>query len=299
MKTWVDLAEAFLQQYRYNEELAPDQTHLQNMAKKVSETFKEYAQRWREVVAHVQPSLSDKEMVTMFIETLQSSFFIGERIEIKVRSRKISQAVAGAVLAKKGPIAKDSHYHLSSLQLPTSLISAPYLAGSTLQSPPTSVTIPKNNGQNYQLNSAPKRNPRVFTPIPMSYSKLLQHMLRESLVTIVSLKPLLPPYPKNYDPNAKCDYHARAVGRSTEKCWSLKHKVQDLEKNPNISNNPLPEHGNPTIGAIFEEDYVVDEAEKIRTPMKFIFRMLQSLMDKGLVQVGGKGDEVVIVHQEG
>ncbi|RDX89992.1 hypothetical protein CR513_28199, partial [Mucuna pruriens] len=55
IKTWADLAEAFLRQYRYNEELAPDRTQLQNMTKKALETFKEYAYRWREVVAHVQP----------------------------------------------------------------------------------------------------------------------------------------------------------------------------------------------------------------------------------------------------
>ncbi|RDX94827.1 hypothetical protein CR513_22742, partial [Mucuna pruriens] len=56
-------------------ELAPDQTQLQNMTKKASETLKEYAQRWREVAVHVQPPLSNKEMVTMFIETLQPPFY--------------------------------------------------------------------------------------------------------------------------------------------------------------------------------------------------------------------------------
>ncbi|RDX91400.1 hypothetical protein CR513_26644, partial [Mucuna pruriens] len=39
------------------------------------------------------------------------------------------------------------------------------------------------------------------------------------------------------------------------------------ETNPNINNNQLPEHGNPTIGAIFEEEYLEEEVEKIRIPI--------------------------------
>ncbi|RDY06728.1 hypothetical protein CR513_09236, partial [Mucuna pruriens] len=140
IKMWADLVEAFLQQYRYNEELALDRTQLQ-----------------------IWQSIRDFQRISNFL-------------------------------------AKDSLYHLGTLQLPSSLISAPYPTGSGLQSPSTSMTVSKNSGQNSQPNDAPKRNPR-----------------------------------------------------------SLKHKVQDLvdagwlhfqEANPNINNNPLPKHGNPTIGAI-------------------------------------------------
>ncbi|RDX88919.1 hypothetical protein CR513_29421, partial [Mucuna pruriens] len=45
------------------------------MVKKDREAFKEYAQRWREVATQVQPLLFGKEMVTMFIEILQSPFY--------------------------------------------------------------------------------------------------------------------------------------------------------------------------------------------------------------------------------
>ncbi|RDY07334.1 hypothetical protein CR513_08564, partial [Mucuna pruriens] len=31
IKTWRDLAEAFLKQYKYNEDMAPDRSQLQNM----------------------------------------------------------------------------------------------------------------------------------------------------------------------------------------------------------------------------------------------------------------------------
>ncbi|RDX64286.1 hypothetical protein CR513_57172, partial [Mucuna pruriens] len=43
VKTWRDLAEAFLKQYKYNEDMAPDRSRLQSLAKKKQEGFKEYA----------------------------------------------------------------------------------------------------------------------------------------------------------------------------------------------------------------------------------------------------------------
>ena len=43
IKTWRDLAEAFLRQYKYNKDMAPDRSHIQNLAKTDSESFKDYA----------------------------------------------------------------------------------------------------------------------------------------------------------------------------------------------------------------------------------------------------------------
>ena len=42
---------------------------------KKNETFKEYAQCWREMAAQVEPPLYDKEMVTMFVNALQPPFY--------------------------------------------------------------------------------------------------------------------------------------------------------------------------------------------------------------------------------
>ena len=90
---------------------------LQNMTKKSAETFKKYAQRWRELAAQVEPPLHEKEMTTMFIETLQTPFYehvlgsissnfsdivtIGERIEHGLKNEKIAQSPSVATNAKK------------------------------------------------------------------------------------------------------------------------------------------------------------------------------------------------------
>ncbi|RDX86859.1 hypothetical protein CR513_31754, partial [Mucuna pruriens] len=75
VKTWRDLAEAFIHQYKYNEAMPPDCSWLQNMTKANSEGFKDYAQRWRELAAQVQPPLTEKEMVTTFLDTLPPLFY--------------------------------------------------------------------------------------------------------------------------------------------------------------------------------------------------------------------------------
>ena len=45
------------------------------MEKKSNETFREYAQQWREVVAWARPPLNEKEMIRIFVDTLKNPYF--------------------------------------------------------------------------------------------------------------------------------------------------------------------------------------------------------------------------------
>lgn len=53
MHTWKDLAEEFSKEYKYNIDMALTPTQLQNLTQKSNESFKEYARRWRELVARI------------------------------------------------------------------------------------------------------------------------------------------------------------------------------------------------------------------------------------------------------
>src|ERR1051325_1940281 len=74
-RTWSDLADAFYKQYEYNAELTPTRMQLQSMSMGRDEKFKEYAQKWRDLAGRVQPPLSNKELVDMFMGTLNFPFF--------------------------------------------------------------------------------------------------------------------------------------------------------------------------------------------------------------------------------
>ena len=51
--------------------------------------------------------------------------------------------------------------------------------------------------------------------IPMTYTELLPQLMQNHKIAPVPLEAMQAPYPQWYDPNAKCDYHAGAVGHST------------------------------------------------------------------------------------
>lgn len=75
IQSWENLVDAFLHQYKYNLDMAPDRMQLQGMAMNEKESFKESAQRWRELAAQVEPPLSEKEMTGIFVDTLKDPFF--------------------------------------------------------------------------------------------------------------------------------------------------------------------------------------------------------------------------------
>ena len=68
--SWKDLMVAFIRQYQYNSDMAPDRMQLQNMGKKGHKSFKEYAQRWKDLAAQVAPPMMEREMITMIIDTV-------------------------------------------------------------------------------------------------------------------------------------------------------------------------------------------------------------------------------------
>jgi len=97
--------------------MAPDRTQLQNMVKKESESFKEYAQRRMDLAAQVAPPMVEREMITMMVDTLlvfyykklvgymPSSFadlvFARERIEVGLKRGKFDYVSSTSTNARR------------------------------------------------------------------------------------------------------------------------------------------------------------------------------------------------------
>ncbi|XP_040932151.1 uncharacterized protein [Gossypium hirsutum] len=97
-----------------------------------------------------------------------------------------------------------------------------------------------------------------FTPIPVTYRELYQSLYDAHAVASFHLKSLQLSYPKWYNANAKCEYHAGISGHSIENCTGFKKVVERLIKIGVVKFNstpdtesPLPDHGNQ--GVIWEE----------------------------------------------
>ena len=75
VRSWKDLATAFIRQYQYNTNMAPDRNQLQSMSKREHESIKEYAQRWRDLAAQVIPPMTEREMITIMVDTLPTFYY--------------------------------------------------------------------------------------------------------------------------------------------------------------------------------------------------------------------------------
>ncbi|XP_011016207.1 PREDICTED: uncharacterized protein LOC105119733, partial [Populus euphratica] len=117
IRKWKDLIKAFMEQYKLNMKVALDKSRLLVIKKSNKETVREYALRWHKKASHVQPSLLEKEMVTLFSKTFKSPYFkhlvgssaqhfydaitIVERIEQAIRMGRMLEPIE-----KKGFIGK-------------------------------------------------------------------------------------------------------------------------------------------------------------------------------------------------
>src|SRR3954469_14496891 len=317
IRGWTDLANTFLKQYKYNLDMAPDRMQLQNLSQKKEESFKEYAQRWREMASRVQPPLLEKELVKMFMATLQGPYYdkmagsvssgfsdlvvIGERIEDGIKSGKIQGASSNSYQAKRPTpnFAKKKEGETNAV-------------GHQENRPPISYPPPQNRFPGGQ---------RRFDPLPTSKKEILKYLINESLVEVRPLPPLPPgKITPNYKPNERCEFHANSPGHTLEKCWAFRHIVQDLIESgaiafdkPNVKTNPMPHHEGAVnaIEVVNEQELVqqrnspIDALKRYLLIKGFILEhneafedTLQRLMDQGLIQLEEHPEEEYVAMLE-
>ncbi|XP_019433232.1 PREDICTED: uncharacterized protein LOC109340114 [Lupinus angustifolius] len=288
IKTFIDVSNAFMKQYKYNEDAAPDRAQLQSMAKKPEESFKEYTQRWRALA-------SQEPYYDYFVGSVASSFNalikVGEKIEGRIRSGKLvvdqpksgigkkpnfmkkKEGEALAMFTKpKGYKAQNPKYQASNIATPSTQPN--YTAHNNNRQNQNQTQAYQNQTQNRNLE---RRGPQ-FDPIPIPYAELYSHLLRERVIS-----PIIGMIPESpgawFNPNVTCEYHSWVIGHSIEHCRALKHKVQSLVNAkqlhfkpivPNVDRNPLPNHGNQGVNAIEEAQgsTFIWEADEVKTPMR-------------------------------
>ncbi|KAK2428440.1 hypothetical protein QL285_026962 [Trifolium repens] len=313
IRSWRDLANAFIKQYQYNLDMAPSRTQLQNMTQKEGESFKVYAQRWRELASQVRPPLLEMELVDMFTNTLQGVYFermigsvssgfsdlvrIGERIESGVRTGKIQASTSSPNNAKK-PVNNfvrkkegntNAVAHRQSV-MPVQYV--PYAAPAQQQQQQYQMSqyAPPPQGYPYQPQpqqaSPPQQQARkVFDPIPVSYKELLPYLVHSKMVTLKTLKQMTPPFPAWYKQGATCEYHSGVEGHTIETCKAFKYEVQRLidqkllsfkEAGPNVKGNPLPNHSGGGVNMIEGAEGLIKDVSDIRTPLSVVREVLLS-----------------------
>ncbi|GAU37801.1 hypothetical protein TSUD_276190 [Trifolium subterraneum] len=249
-----DLASAFIRQYNYNSYLAPDRDELRALSQKEKESFKEYAQRWRELAAQIRPPVEEKELCKLFLHTLSPFFYekmvgvvsrsftemveMGMCLEEGVRQGRLTREKALTNTAKRygnhfsekqefevGMEAQGGHNssnpaypHIAAITLPTQ-----YQQSHHLPSPQ----------QSFNHNRAQKNQP--FDPIPVKYADLLPALLAKNFFQTRPPPPVPAVLPPWYRSDLTCAFHQGAPGHDVERCYPLKKAVQDLIRNNMLS----------------------------------------------------------------
>ena len=120
--TQTKLVKAFLAQYDYVVDTAPDCISLITMEKKETKSCKDYTQRWRDLASQVQPHLIEKETTFIFTNTLPTPQYdkmignvmrnfsemvwSGELIKHAVKNKKLEEKTTLASLRRIGSAQK-------------------------------------------------------------------------------------------------------------------------------------------------------------------------------------------------
>ena len=76
--------------------------------------------------------------------------------------------------------------------------------------------------------SKKRKRTKVYHTLSMSYRELLPILIQNYGISAVPTRLRRPPYPKEYDASAKCEYHGGTKGHSMENYMTFKDKVQSL-----------------------------------------------------------------------
>jgi len=102
-----------MRQYKFNIDVGPDRLSLQAMEKDNKESIREYARRWSEVAAQVNPLMLEKQMISLFSKTFKAPYFeylvkssAQHFTDLVVIAEKIEQAIGLGKIAN--PTEKNS-----------------------------------------------------------------------------------------------------------------------------------------------------------------------------------------------
>ncbi|KAL5149857.1 hypothetical protein HKD37_13G036592 [Glycine soja] len=139
--------------------------------------------------------------------------------------------------------------------------------------------------------------------LPLLNSSHYLKNLGNHLVVAIPGRVFQPPYPKWYDPGAKCAYHSGAPGHYIYSCIPFKYKVQHLisagwlsfqEEGPNVKTKPLASNGGASVNAIEEDGPSrAKSLGEVATSRRFIYQSLQAAC---MVSRGGGERDKCLFH---
>jgi len=209
--------------------MAPDRSDLQAMTQKDKETFKEYAQRWRDTAAQVSPRIEEKEMTKFFLKTLNQFYYV-KMVESAPKNfaEMVGMGVQLEEGVREGRLVKDETSPSGTKgfgnNFPRKKEQEVSMVAHGRPQPPHPPQYPQQPYQQQQ----PQPQSQQIAPIPMKYADLLPQLLKKNLVQTKAPPPVPARLPAWYRPDLFCDFHQGAPGHDIEHCQAMKKAVQNL-----------------------------------------------------------------------
>jgi hypothetical protein len=253
IKTWHDLANAFVRHYKYNIGCAPDKSSLRKLKMGKDEDFRTFALRWRNQAAQVEPPMSDKDLIDSFmeIEDLGRQYKVACATAIDFSHLMSTGSRIEAALNSSADNSEGSKKRKND--------GVQHVAANTANPPPYRAPYRANYKPQARLpvyNAPPAPAPQVYVqdphqqapiqrvnnlrypPLPVPQDQIYEQLVTEGLLSPVPAQPRNPPFPAWYNRNDKCAYHCDAEGHSTENCVRLRQKIYELINTGKIKLNP-------------------------------------------------------------
>ena len=134
-----------------------------------------------------------------------------------------------------------------------------------------------------QISQGPPPKPRrEFHELYMPISQVFEKLKVKGLLKILDPRPIPNPLPTRFDVSKRCAYH-QDPGHNIDKCFSLRHAIQDLidtkviasPTRPSITNNPLPNHN---FGRGSRINCLMTEEEREKDPFELIYDLPEYFM---------------------
>ncbi|XP_055826447.1 uncharacterized protein LOC129894858 [Solanum dulcamara] len=258
------MAQDFMDRFKFNTEAIPDRFYLMKLEKKSTESFREYAMRWRADAAKVQPpmieSIKTGRITNLAALQATSKAIQSDSIGGAFKKKKdgvsavmtIQERRPNQMLTYQNPLPQPS-YHSQYTQVPQPYYQpsvAPYPVYTTqpIYYPSRAPTYPNPSQyrptyppqSHYQTQNRPsnpprprpnfeRRPPKTYTPLAEPLSQLYERLRTAGILQPIQAR-IPNPLPGWYDNTKHCTYHSGAAGHDTENGLTLKDKIEALIK---------------------------------------------------------------------
>ncbi|KAF5933731.1 hypothetical protein HYC85_029902 [Camellia sinensis] len=232
-QNWEELAEAFVDQYSYNTQVEMTIQELEATRQNPTESLVEFVARWRAKAAQMTDRRpSERDQVQMMVRNLEHDM-LQKLIVAPVFTFKSLHELGVQV-----ENAFNSGIIPRTRELTKRVISGSTNAGSSAIPKPTEI----NTVATADLFAKPSLRPasptqaqgRTFTPLYMSLTSALKVLMERGHLKPLDPQPLPDPLPARHNPAKYCMYHQQR-GHGTDRCYRLRHEVQNLIDNRTIA----------------------------------------------------------------